>query len=148
MIRRVESGRHWREFKEINNELMTRWDNCLNWIKEVFFGTVDEGINFYVIHGWKEVTQSGYDPNDIQAQYASLWGGKPCCGGGTNGGMYNKGAWHDLTCDSLKAPPTQSYLPGYTAPAIPQPTNLGRCTCGSSSVGSDRHSDYCDLYRK
>ena len=21
-----------------------------------------------------------------------------------------------------------------------------KCTCGSSSVGSDRHSDYCDLY--
>ena len=100
-------------------------------------------------NGWKEVTQSGYDPNDLQAQIdKALWGGKPCCGGGTTGGMYNKGAWHDIDCDTLKAPPTQSYLPGYTAPTIPQPTNLGRCTCGSSSVGSDRHSDYCDLYRK
>ena len=96
--------------------------------------------------------QSGFDPNDIQAQDAALWGsGKPCCGGGIGNiaPTYGNGKWHDNNCDSLKAP----YDPiAYTLPAEkdhrPEASKKGLCTCGSAAVGSDRHSYWCDVEKK
>ena len=149
MIRRFESAHGWIELigdrysptgyieRELSNE---QWKigSCIN---------METHIHILSLMGWKEV-KSGFDPNDLQGIDTALWGtnSKPCCGGGTNGGLYVQGKWHDADCDSLKPVP-QASLPGYSAPqaSIPQPTNLGRCTCGSTSVGSDRHSHYCDL---
>lgn len=151
MIRRFESSTQWIELAKERYSptgYVERNGDNTNWVIGGC-SNMEAHIDILSLMRWNEV-KAGYDPNDLQAQDITLWGGKPCCGGAIqNGGTYSNGRWHDSDCDSLKAPKqTQAYLPGYTAPAIPQPTNLGRCTCGSTSVGSDKHSYYCDLYRK
>lgn len=98
--------------------------------------------------GYAPIAASGFDPNDLQA-----WGNyqKPCCGGGTGGlgASYKDGKWHDTGCDSLTPPATtpdyygQSSEPDYR----PKPST-GGCECGSTKVGSDRHSSWCALYKR
>ena len=151
MTRRFEgpNGR-WIEFRvrngilEHRDHVFTMWGN----IGFVYNNDINVAAkNILLTSTWKEVL-SGFDPNDLQGQDGALWGAnsKPCCGGGTNGGFFIQGKWHDINCDATKPPP-QELLPGYSVQpsSLPQPKNLGRCTCGSSAVGSDRHSDYCDI---
>lgn len=120
----------------------------------------------------KEISahMAGIDPNDLQLPTGPcthvwdratdtcqlchkswnniLWGDtKPCCSGGGNGPMlYENGKWHSSDCDTLKPP---ANIPNYKQPAQidyrPQGSKKGLCTCGSASVGSDKHSDYCDI---
>lgn len=123
-----------------------RWSNKSKWHPMENDKTFSNWHTWALSQGWKEVA-AGYDPNDLQAQDAALWGNsKPCCSGGVGGGIYIQGKWHDSTCDAIKPPPS-GLLPGYNTPipAVPQPKNYGRCTCGSSAVGSDRHSSWCDI---
>lgn len=159
-VRRFEKLPLWQEIRiayrytcgyEYRNNYGANWQEGNN-------SSMQECVKELLSAGFKEmalpavsapIVASGYDPNDLQGIDYALWGtnSKPCCGGGINGGgLYVQGKWHDADCDSLKPVP-QALLPGYSAPqtSIPQPTNLGRCTCGSTSVGSDRHSHYCDL---
>ena len=84
------------------------------------------------------------DPNDV-----ALFG-KPCCGG-VNDPMpiYTNGKWHSPNCDTLKAPariPNYGEQLEFDFDKTYAPENNGKkCTCGSASLGSDRHSDWCDI---
>ena len=91
--------------------------------------------------GWSEIL---WDTN-------GAGGSKPCCGGGLNNNMpamYKGGRWHDADCDTLK-PPAQAQMPQFQGPMESDYRSAGSkkglCTCGSSAVGSDRHSSWCDV---
>ena len=137
MIRRFEliiDPTQWTEIDEITN--LMRSDIETNWHPTYF--TVED---FIVSKSWSEVAYGGFDPNDLQ-------GNKPCCGGGVGvASTYRAGKWHDQNCDSLKPPqlPTGATSPPSGSDYTWISTKQRKCTCGSSAVGSDRHSDYCDI---
>lgn len=62
---------------------------------------------------------------------------------------YKAGKYYCETCGvEDKAKNDQLDLFDLYHPPSKSAKTSGRCTCGSTAVGSDRHSDYCDLYRK
>lgn len=73
----------------------------------------------------------------------------PCCGGiSTVKWDANKASWNCSDCGT-----TLSNDPSYTSGVsvfidedFPVTNNKSKCECGSSSLGSDRHSGYCPLY--
>ncbi len=71
-----------------------------------------------------------------------------CCGGKGTQVYTTKQGWHCTDCGtpSSKTPPAVGSI--YTPANVFGLDDLKakKCTCGSSAVGSDRHSDYCDKY--
>jgi hypothetical protein len=159
-VRRFERLPLWQELRfapqwacgyEFKNSCGGNWQEGGNSsIQDCIKGLLSSGFKEVTLRpGSTQIVASGYDPNDLQTQDAALWGNsKPCCGGGVGtSGFFVNGKWHDSTCDAIKSP-TQNQLPGYSIQQNDHkeaPRNLGRCTCGSSAVGSDRHSSWCDI---
>lgn len=136
MIRRFEliiDNTQWVHIDEITN--LTQDNFSPKWYMSSL--TVED---FIQSKSWQEVSYSGFDPNDLQ-------GGKPCCGGGLGTGTtYAFGKWHSNDCDSLKAPQLPAPPSGSPYAWVPSPSSKKeKCTCGSSAVGSNRHSDWCDV---
>lgn len=74
-----------------------------------------------------------------------------CCGGKSGGAKWDSSSnqWVCKDCGSSQSnDPTYLYNPTglrSNTPTVEWPKT--KCECGSSSVGSDRHSGYCPLYR-
>jgi len=132
------------QLQEKENICYYRWNKKDKW-REIELGrTMQQQIDWYITSGWTEVT-STYDPNDLF----------PCCKGPQGIGPYFHvgGKLHEAACIEVSQ---QSFIPS-VPPAgsiythlplenlIEQPKNLARCTCGSTAVGSDKHSYYCDI---
>lgn len=164
-IRRFEWGLDWCETRKTDTHYEYRDNHNRLWSRGTF-GDMEAGIKHILSYGFKEVTMA-IDPNDLQSTCAhQAWdratdscaicgkdwntiswqpsGNKPCCGGssGTGPHYYTKGAWHQSDCLEV-AGAKQSVNPA-KIDFRPEGSKRGLCTCGSSAVGSDRHSDYCD----
>ena len=86
------------------------------------------------MQGASQFCSMKFDPNDLQAS---------CCPGKSPFPVFNKGKWHDPDCAELKTNMKQLEL-DIDQIFAPVPPKKNKCTCGSASLGSDRHSDWCD----
>lgn len=145
-IRRIEANPLFREFVSINNILYIRCDRFPNVFKDIsscYGNSIQRAVEFYTkTLGFKEVAMK-YDPSDVLAFSGN------CCGGPNfYGGVTKNGKSHALDCPEIsKSQPAQGEFSINYERASSQGNGTGKkCGCGSSAVGSDRHSDYCDLY--
>jgi hypothetical protein len=123
------------DYKEEDQEIFYYSTSQKVWVKSWYEGM--RGVRDWAIKdGWKQSLMK-HDPNDIQLSNG-------CCNGGIGlNPVYSNGKWHDEECPEMKQ---QSFKLDKELD-IYSPKKTG-CTCGSTAVGSDRHSDYCDLYKK
>lgn len=166
MIRRLEhKDGNWVEYRERLDVYEWRDNSTSCWQLGYAKDMKTSISNQLQCNGWKEVA-AGIDPNDLQPTCdhrkwdaatdscaicgkdwnTILWAGKPCCGGSSSTGphFYNQGKWHASDCDSLK-PPSAATPTIEQLDYRPAGSKKGLCTCGSGAVGSDRHSDWCDV---
>ena len=146
MIRRFKSpyGKSdWVELRPTIDHYEYRDSISLNWVKGGWL-TLDIGAAKCLAAGYTEVAMK-IDPNDLIK--ASIPG--QCCGkgyGGPGTPQWNGNSWHDSDCPEILKPSNQEY---YGLDEKPEAISavqatVKRCTCGSASLGSDRHSSWCD----
>lgn len=93
-----------------------------------------------------------FDSSYYEKIYPSWFMMQSCCGG-TGNIRWNTSdkQWKCTDCGSVKSNDPNYYWTPKTrpdAPAYPTWNTIKKCTCGSSSVGSNKHSDWCDNYEK
>ena len=143
MIRRFEDNGYWIELRPTSNHYEFRSRISPDWV-DGGFSNINGGIAECLNKGYKEVAMK-IDPNDLVK--APIPGS--CCGkgyGGSGNPVFNGNAWHDSDCPEILKPSNQEY---YGLDEKPEAISavqatVKRCTCGSASLGSDRHSSWCD----
>lgn len=113
------------------------------------FSTADLLVSRYRSYSdWKEVKMN-HDPNDLPAictcyDYTVMAPCKKC------NTAFDNTSNEPCNCFSLYGAirHKDGCLFAPTAGSGPYPTLNKKCTCGSTAVGSDKHSYYCDLEKK
>lgn len=134
---------NWIELRRVSTYYEFRNEYNLSWRVGAYI-SLEEAKNYYIVGGYKEVAMK-HDPNDLQIA--------ACCnaGVGTNSSaIWDGKKWHDINCGEYKKKQQidmdqmELDLDEIFGSAVP-PVKVKKCTCGSASLGSDRHSDYCDI---
>lgn len=156
MIWRFTEAKLWWEYKVENGYVLVRRDfNPDEW-KPTFFRTIEEAIAFNIGIGAKmEILHAPIilEDNKIPKNMIkpilnklSPTAAAGCCPSPFP--AYKQGKYYCENCgETEEQKQLDLFHPDIFYPSTPAKTS-GRCTCGSKAVGSDRHSDYCDLYRK
>jgi hypothetical protein len=94
--------------------------------------------------------------NVIDEAISNIKSALSCCGG-KGGATWDKivNQWKCTDCGAIKSNDPDFLFGGsykrdteYKPKEFWADTKKLKCTCGSASVGANRHSDYCDLYKK